>query len=872
MEVITTHVNADFDCVGSMVAAAKLYPGALMVFSGAQEKGVRDFFQKSGATLPEFTRLKDLDVSQVTRLIVVDCQHTSRIAKLADLVREGIEIHVYDHHPKGSGDLPMTCGVIRDVGSTTTILVGLLKERGLEVTPAEATVMMLGIYEDTGNLTFPCTTVEDYHAAAWLLEKGARLNEVADSIAHELTVDQVSLLNDLLKSLKTTPLKGVDVSIAHASTDRYVGDIATLAHMMRDMENLQALFLVVGMGDRVYIVGRSRVPEVRVGEILEALGGGGHPTAASATVRGLTLIQALEQLEGVLRQRVNPRRAAQDIMSSPVITLDPDCTITSARELLVRYNVSAMPVVAKGKVKGIMSRKIVEKALYHDLGEVPVSDYMHSEFLSATPDTPIADIQAYMVGRDARLVPVLADDGELVGVITRTDLLRYTYGGEALYDLARENPPSKNRLVVGLMNKHLSPLALKTLRDLGTVGDRLDLPVYAVGGFVRDLLLGSDNRDVDVTIEGDGILFAETFAETFGCRVKSHEKFGTAVIVFSDGRKIDVASTRLEYYISPGALPTVERSSLRMDLYRRDFTVNTLAIQLNASSFGLLIDFFGAYKDLQEGVIRVLHNLSFVEDPTRVFRAIRFEQRLSFRIARHTENLIKNAVKMDFLHKLGGRRLLAELVQILKEREPLNGIGRMASLGLFRFIHPALELTAPTRLLLEETRYVVSWYDLLYLERRYERWVVYFLTICDPLSLTDFQNACGRLSLNVHFRQKLGEMRGMAEEITASMERRLAQQGKLDNSEIYHFLKGLSVEVLLYRMAKSSHAEMKRCISLYFTKLSGVRPLIDGEDLKRLGVEPGPRYREIFDAVLSARLNGSVVSKEEELALARSLR
>jgi tRNA nucleotidyltransferase (CCA-adding enzyme) len=604
MDVITTHVNADFDCVGSMVAAKKLYPDALLVFSGAQEKGVRDFLSKQSSPPIEFLRLKDLDFSVITRLIVVDCQQSSRIARFGDLAKSGtVEVHVYDHHPRSSGDLPATGGIVRPCGSTTTILTSLLRERGSEVTPYEATVMMLGIHEDTGNLSFPSTTVEDYAAAAWLLERGANLNEVADSIRKDLTAEQVSLLNDLLISLKTTTLKGVEVSIAHSSVDRYIGDIAILAHMIRDMENLQALFLVVGMADRVFIIARSRIPEVRVGEILQELGGGGHATAASATVKGLTLIQVLERLEAVLRKRVDPRRVTRDLMSSPVKTIQPGCSIEEARERLVRYNVSAMPVVEGDTVRGIISRKIIEKALYHNLGEVPISDYMHSEFFAASPETPISELQAYMVGGDARLVPVL-DGGELVGVVTRTDLLRYSLGSDALYDLSRDVLQVKNREVEGLMRKQLSPRSIEVLHDLGRTADQLELPVYAVGGFVRDLLLGHPNMDVDVTVDGDGILFAETFCTGHGCRVKSHHKFGTAVIVYPDGYKIDVASTRLEYYVSPGALPTVERSSLKMDLYRRDFTVNTLAIRLNNGYFGQLIDYFGAYRDLQDKVIR----------------------------------------------------------------------------------------------------------------------------------------------------------------------------------------------------------------------------------------------------------------------------
>jgi tRNA nucleotidyltransferase (CCA-adding enzyme) len=871
MDVITTHVNADFDCIGSMVAAKKLYPEALLVFSGAQEKGVRDYLLKQTVLPLEFTRIKDVDFARITRLIVVDCQHSSRIAKFGDLAKGGgVEVHIFDHHPKASGDLPAAGGVIRPCGSTTTILTGFLMQQAIDVTPFEATLMMLGIHEDTGNLTFPSTTVEDYAAAAWLLERGANLNEVADSIGKELTAEQVSLLNDLLNSLKTTSLKGVEVSIAQASVDRYVGDIATLAHMIRDMENLQVLFLVVAMAERVMVIARSRIPEVRVGEILQELGGGGHATAASATIRGLTLIQVLEQLEGVLRKRVDPRRLARDIMSHPVKTLPPGCLIEKAREQLVRYNVSAMPVVEGETVLGIISRKTVEKALYHNLGKVPVADYMHTEFLAATPETPISEIQAYMVGGDARLVPVLSD-GVLSGVVTRTDLLRYSLGGEALYDLAREASHVKNREVEGLMKKHLTPQAIAILHDLGSIGDRLDLPVYAVGGFVRDLLLGNENMDMDVTVEGDGILFAETFAAEFAARVKSHEKFGTAVIILPDGYKIDVASTRLEYYVSPGALPTVERSSLKMDLYRRDFTVNTLAIRLNSQSFGLLIDFFGAYRDLQAKVIRVLHNLSFVEDPTRVFRAIRFEQRLNFKIARHTEDLIKNAVKMDFLDKLGGRRLLSELVQILKEKEPLKGIWRMATLGLFRFIHPDLELSVTMHEMLEEVRYIVSWFDLLYLERPYERWAVYFLAICDALSHDQFWGTCTRLAVNEHYKERLIEMRRQGAELIGTMEQRLSRQETVENSEIYFFLRGLPVEVLLYHMAKSRSSEVKRCISLYFTKLHGVRTQISGEDLKRLGVERGPRFRELLDAVLSARLNGKVTTRDDEIRLVQHL-
>lgn len=867
MDVITTHVNADFDCLGAMVAAKKLYPDALMVFAGSQEKSMRDFFIKSTSYVLNFTRLKDVDFSQINRLILVDCQHSSRIGRFSEaLANPGLEVHIYDHHPESTGDIPRTGGIIRECGSSTAILTLLLRERGVQVTPTEATLMMLGIYEDTGSFMFPSTTVDDFVAASWLLEQGGSLNTVSEMMTKELTAEQVSLLNDLIKAMKTTMLNGVNVSLTHAFVDYYIGDIAILAHMLMDMENLEALFMVTGMGSRTYIVARSRIAEVDVGEILRELGGGGHATAASATIKELTPIQVLAKLEEILRLKVNPRRAAADIMSSPVKSIPATTTIARARQLLTRYNVNALPVLDQNQMVGIVSRRIVEKALYHDLGNLPVSDYMHTEFMRAEPETPIGQIREYFVDRNRRFMPVF-DDGKLVGVVTRTDILRSLQLGDTLYDLGRQVEPIRKKDLEKKMHKHLSPQVIKILRDLGSMGDQLNLPVYAVGGFVRDLLLDIDNYDIDVTVEGDGILFADTFARAHDCRCKSHQKFGTAVLIFPDGFKLDVASTRLEYYASPGALPTVERSSLKMDLYRRDFTINTLAIALNKNSFGRLIDFFGAQRDLQERVIRVLHNLSFVEDPTRVFRAIRFEQRLRFHIAKHTENLIKNAVKMNFLDKLGGKRLLNELIIILREKEPLGAVERMAALGLLHFIHPGLVFSAENRRLFEEARKVIDWFDLLYLERSYEHWAVYLLILTDNLDHEQFRDMCIRLAVNQHHREILCEMRKQGAHTLDTMQKWAVRRRDISRSELYYSLRELPVEILLYMMTKTTSDAVKKYISLYVTQLQNTRCLTTGKDLQAMGVPEGPIYRQLLDMLLTARLNNEALSKEDETRL-----
>jgi tRNA nucleotidyltransferase (CCA-adding enzyme) len=411
MDVITTHINADFDCLGAMAAALRLYPGALVSFPGSQEKGVRDFVARYPDYLPVFTRAKEIHLDDVSRLIVVDCQQPTRIGRFAEILqRPGLEVHIYDHHPVSAESIRPSGGLISHCGSTSTILSGILQGQGALLTPQEATLMMLGVYEDTGRLLFPTTTQEDYLAAAWLLGQGANLNIVSDTVSQGLTSQQVGLLDVLLKNLKTSVIDGISISIAYASSETYIADIAGLAHLVRDMENPDVLFLVVAMEKRVCLVARSRVAEVDVGEIMRGFHGGGHPSAASATVHDQSLKQVLATLEELLRVAVPPRVSAGDIMSAPVKTMPVGTTIAEARELLTRYNCNAMPVMDGQRMIGLISRKTVEKSLYHDLGKAPVSDFMHTEFLRAAPETSLTDIQAYMVEGNRRFVPVFEAD------------------------------------------------------------------------------------------------------------------------------------------------------------------------------------------------------------------------------------------------------------------------------------------------------------------------------------------------------------------------------------------------------------------------------------------------------------------------------
>jgi tRNA nucleotidyltransferase (CCA-adding enzyme) len=868
MEVITTHTNADFDALASMVAAKKIYPGASLVFSGSQERSLRDFFIHSTLYALEIERMKHIDLQKVNRLILVDTRQLSRIGKFSALVgKPGLDIHVYDHHLPSFDDLHGSVEVVAEVGSTVTLMIRILQERGIDITPDEATVMLLGLYEDTGNLTFSSTKEDDFVVAGYLVRKGANLNILSNLITKELTADQIFLLNDLIQSATRYHIHGTDVVVAQAAADHYIGDIAVLVHKLKDMENLDVLFVLVQMEDRVYLIGRSRLEEVNVAEIASEFGGGGHPTAASATLKGMPLTEALDRLVKTLNEMVRPKRVARDVMIFPIKTIHPDRPLEEAGEVLRRYNLTILPVLFEKKVVGMISKQVVEKAIHHGLQGSPVREYMTTEFAVAPPDAPFSRIQDLIIGQNQGLLPIIEKD-ELVGTISPGEVMRAlqeemkSLGDSTALDAQPLH--ARKKIISKLMRERLPERLQLLLEEFGRVGDELGYSIYAVGGFVRDLLMRVENFDIDIVVEGDGIRFAESLEKRVSCRVRSHKKFGTAILLFSDGLKVDVATARIEIYDSPAALPTVEKGSIKLDLYRRDFTINTLAIQLNPKAFGEIIDFYGGMKDVKEKVVRVLHNLSFVEDPTRIFRAIRFEQRLGFQIAKHTQNLMKSSVKMGFLQRLSGGRVLSELLLIIKEDNPIPALKRMKDFDLLRFLHPNLKLDGDAFELFERIHHVTSWFDLLFLEEQYDRWLIYFYGLMDGLKEREIGEMAQQLCMNEKEQKRTVEGKRQADQTLLYFFSWITTGYLPKRSEIYASLDSFSIETKLFMMAKTNQTTTRRYLSLYFTQLKDVKPLLRGADLIEMGMKPGPFIKKTLSNLLKARLDEQVVTQQDE--------
>ncbi len=935
--IITGHANADFDALAAMVAASKLYPGATLIFPGSQERNLRNFFIESATYLFNFKQAKDIDFSTVDRLVVVDTRQRARIPHVQDVLNNPhLEIHLYDHHPDSpdpEDDLRGDVCIVRPWGATTTIITQLLQEKGIPVTEEEATLLGLGIFEDTGSFTFNSTTEHDFAAAAWLKTMGMDLNAISELVTRDLTTEQVSILNTLLQSATTHEINGVSIVIAEVTLNHYMGDFALLAHKMMDMENLKVLFALGLMGDKVQLVARSRLSDVDVAQICAFFGGGGHPYAAAAAIKERPLAQVKDELFALLFSSVNPQKLVRHHMSSPAVSVQEGTTIREAEEIMNRYGLKAIPVlqgpsvhvpeapVADGSagesaavsrdtasssakparsagsplsedsafspeaeplpqeesafavpdnpVRGYLEFQTAARAVAHGLGRMPVEEYMQRQFQTVSPDDDLYPVMEIVVGNRQRLVPVV-HSGELLGVITRTDIINTIVEEPARIPETLLPDKRRERNIRSLLRERLPASHVTLLETAGKLGDATGIPVYAVGGFVRDLLLHRRNLDLDLVVEGDGIAFARKLARLFSGRIRAHAKFRTAVVIFTDARgeeqRIDVATARLEYYEYPAALPTVELSSIKMDLFRRDFTINAQAVQLNTGHFGRLVDFFGAQRDMKDKRLRVLHSLSFVEDPTRILRAIRFEQRFDFHMDQQTVRLVRNALQLGMMGKLSGNRVFHEFELILREARPIVCLRRMEELGILALLHPRLHLSPAKEQLAEELAAVVSWYRLLYRADSPEPWLLYLLAFLHDANEEDTDAVATRFSLSRRQRALLRSQQERVREGNAALHH--WTRGTRSMSGLYAALAPLPLEVLLLLMARSKSDELRRNISHFLTQLREMKADITGEDLQQMGESPSPLYGKVLAHVLAAKIDGMAVDRAQQLELA----
>lgn len=892
MDLILCHQSADFDTLGAAVGAARLYPSARIALTGGSLPGVQEFLALYRDEFP-LIELRSVDPRQVQRWILVDCYDPDRLGKAAAwLSVPGAKIEIFDHH------LPATpleelwpqqqvSAHIEAVGSTCTLLVERLQGAGIRLSPFERLALALGLHMDTGSLTFPETTARDAAALTWLMRQGVNLVVLRRFLGDGLTPPMQELLSQGLAQMQVEAVGEYRLGTWLLELPEFVPGLAGLVMRLMELTGVDVLLLVARQGERLSLIGRARQEFAQLGQVMARYGGGGHDCAAAATLKASPdqplpdPAQVLSDLSQAVKERIPPPVTAKDLMSSPVRTIRPEVTIQEAQRVLLRYGHSGLVVVdAQGCLVGVISRRDIDIALHHGFGHAPVKGYMTTEVKTLSPDTPLAEIQRLMVQWDIGRLPVL-QDGQLVGIVTRTDVLRH------LHELPALSPQLASPALscpLDLTFAALSPQHRRLLEEAARIADEKGLRLYLVGGAVRDLLLHRWGRqpssclerlDLDLVVDGPypstpqgtdppgwGLILGKALKQHFPeARLEIHGKFQTAALIWPGGFCVDIASARTEFYPYPASPPEVAMGSIHQDLYRRDFSINALALRLNGPQRGQLLDFFGGQADLQKGIIRALHPNSFIEDPTRIYRAVRFAVHLGFALDPTTEEWIRTAVASGLHDAVGGERLKQELAYILRSRDWPLAFERLAAWGALRCIHPALTWDPS---LYRRLQRVGRW--AYHFRRRYpelgsqEIWQLRLEALLLPLpqapqvasQLHLTQAGIERLSHFSHYQALLAQL----------------ETGSLSPAQVVRLLQGLRIPAVIL-LAGLAAKPARRLLWRYLQEWHWVKPPLNGHDLRCLGYKPGPLFQEILERLRCLTLNGELTTRAEAEAWLR---
>ena len=880
MKVILTHEQADMDALASQLGAWLLHPEAIPLLPRSINRNGQRFINQYGGDLP-YIEFKALPRAPIDSIILVDTQSLITLKGM----RESTRILVYDHHPRRDDLNPeWECHLV-SFGSNTSQMVARIRDAGIKLTPIQATVLALGLYEDTGSFTYGSTAPEDLLAAGFCLSQGADLDIVTRFLYPPLSPGQRKLYDRLMKNIQTYIIQDQTILAAKADALDVKDEISSVAHKMRDVLNPDALLLLVATQQGIRLVARSTSDHVNVASIAESMGGGGHKRAASALVRpegALNKDETLrfldEQFSGMvsnLDQHVTPSITVEGIMSKDPLLLSPDTPVQEAHRLMQRYGYEGYPVVEDGKVVGLLNRREVDRAISHGL-DLTVKSLMLAGEVKIAPNASLDELQALMGKRDWGQVPVVSPDtGEIVGIVTRTDLLKTL---SPMPDMPSQDEVAK-KLRLAVPSERLA-----LLRALAAEADKINLPIFVVGGFVRDLLLDRPSLDFDIVVEGDAIFFANRLADQYGGRVLTHRRFGTAKWVIrgiaedlihklpvpgEDDQSrlpdsLDLITARTEFYEQPAALPTVESSSIKMDLHRRDFTINTLALRLEGVHYGKIHDYWGGLSDLRKGRIRVLHALSFVDDATRLLRAVRFEQRFGFQIEPRTLALMEESLPL--LNRLTGARIRHEINLILAEPKASEMLARLWELGILSTIHPALswdEALQDRFDRLDEEKIDPVWELPEHFGSLSLRQTLGYLVWLGELSEVTLRSIVSRLRCKSELKKLLVGV--------STVLQQLSNLHAASPSQVVRALEKIPRAALYAAYLIITDEDLRSLICKYVTKWGAVEPTITGDDLRKIGLSPSPAYGRILSALRDAWLDDEITSPDQEQALLEQL-
>ncbi len=866
MHLITSHLNTDFDSLASMIAIQKLYPDAVICPPGSLNRKVREFMSRHGHQwASKLLKPSKIKLDEVTLMVVVDTRSRQRIGRFAALAgRQDIEVHVYDHHPATPDDIPAEKFVYEPIGAATTMILEKLLLERKEITPDEATLFALGIYDDTGAMTFETTTERDIAAISYLRDLGADLSGILSQVETDMSSDDRKLLDDLAENARELYINGAKVYLTWAETENYVQGLAMFVNKLKEYCDSHVTIAVVNNGGKkLNIIARSVEGVLNVKEFMIPYGGSGHLQAGSATIVDRDAKELLDEIERRLHEAISPMVKVTDIMTSPVIAVNPDARVEEGYRTMLRFGIKSLPVAnSEGEVVGMMTRKDLDKAHLHGLDRAKISDFMTQGIISLSSEASIDEAHRMMATYGFEKMPVLDLNGKLVGTLSRADLLKALYhsGQFAGEDTARDSSGFlwvEN--VAHLMEDAFSLKTLSLLRRVGAKAHELGMKAYLVGGTVRDILMGVHNVDIDISVEGDAEKLVSSWDEP-GCKATLHGRYKTGTITFPDGEKVDVATARREFYEYAAATPTVQNSSLKQDLGRRDFTVNAMSISLSEDDWGTLIDNYGGRADLKDKLLKILHNLSFVEDPSRVLRGIRLEQRLNMSFEDNTLRLLKSAVRGGLLELLSTTRIRAELELISKEACFRKIVMRMCDLGVWPAMFPGMNVTENAAERLHVMEHFLPQVKKHGIDFKGMEWLIK-MAIVFTESKSDVKfSAMDRMNLNPNERDQLTKCFMQL----PNVEKFCSSRKNVKNSEAYLFFKEYGPVPLIYWLTCLKTPEARRLIIEHLESWTNVKGEYTGKDLQAMGLK-GKEIGDTLNAIKLAIIDEEIKTHEDEI-------
>ena len=865
MHLITSHLNTDFDSLASMIAIQKLYPDAVICPPGSMSRKVRDFMSRHGHQwASKMLKPKKIPLDEVTLMIVVDTRSRSRIGPFAALAgRQDVAVHVYDHHPQTPDDIPAEELIYEPIGAATTMILEHLLNERKEITPEEATLFALGIYDDTGALTYETTTERDIAAISYLRELGADLSGILAQVENDMSQEDKKLLDTMAENAREIYINGAKVYLTWAETQEYVQGLSVFVNRLKEFCDSHVTIAVVNNGGKkINVIARSVEGTLNVKEFLAPYGGSGHYQAGSATLTDRDAQELLGEIESRLHGAITPMVKVSDIMTSPVIAVSPEARVDEGYRTMLRFGLKSLPVAnSEGEVVGIMTRKDLDKAHLHGLDRAKISDFMTQGIISLASEASIDDAHRMMATYGFEKMPVLDENGKLVGTISRADLLRALYhsGQYAGEDSSRDSTGFlwiEN--VAHLMEESFSLKTLSLLRRVGSKAHELGMKAYLVGGTVRDILMGVNNTDIDISVEGDAEKLVTSWDEP-GCKTALHGRYKTGTITFPDGEKVDVATARREFYEYAAAVPTVQNSSLRQDLGRRDFTVNAMSISLSEDDWGTLTDNFGGRADLKDKQLRILHNLSFVEDPSRVLRGIRLEQRLGMKFEDNTLRLLKSAIRGGLLELLSTTRIRAELELNMKEAGFRKLVMRMCDLGVWESLFPGMIINDTINQRLHILEHFMTQIKKHGIDFKGMEWLVKMAVVFNDSKPEVKFSSMDRMNLNPNEREQLTK----CFQQWPNVEKFCSGKKNIKNSEAYLFFKDYGPVPLIYWLTCLRSPESHRLIIEHLELWTNLKGNLSGKDLQKMGLK-GKEIGEALNKIKLAVIDGEINNSEQE--------